>query len=54
MVRYQAETRPTAGAGPLQHLQVTIGIARCEQWPPPDKLVDTGRFVGSISSLSPR
>src|SRR6516165_5969842 len=34
------EARTAAGRRPLQHLQVSVGVAESENWPPCDKSVD--------------
>jgi hypothetical protein len=44
------ETRPVAGRGPLQHLQVAVGIAEGEERSPSDELVD-GDGLPALSSM---
>ncbi len=45
----QAQQTPAVTfRSPLQHLQIPIGIAKCQDWPTPDDLLDADRFAGTI------
>src|SRR5262245_43301907 len=44
----EAQARTGARARPLEHLQITIGIAECGNRMPPDELLDTERLSRPI------
>src|SRR5690606_19557858 len=43
-----AEARPRARRGPLQHLEVSVGVTECDQWPTADRLLDPDGLAGLV------
>src|SRR6187431_2107405 len=41
VVHQQSQARPLAGGGPLEHLLVSVGIAKGRDGPTPDELLDS-------------
>src|SRR5262245_41958866 len=42
------EARAASRGGPFQHLLVAVGIAECEDRPPPDKTINPHRFPRTV------
>lgn len=40
MMNDRAKSTALTGSGPLQHLEVAVGIAKCGDWPAADELVN--------------
>src|SRR5688572_29272007 len=48
VVNVETETRAAAGGGPLEHLEVAIGIAEGGDGTAADVMLDGGRFAGFV------
>src|SRR5258708_30098071 len=42
------EARAIAGRGPLQHLQIAVGVSECKNGTTPDKTIDADRLAGAV------